>query len=150
MGLLTLPTIFSVIVTDRNRKCNILGTGESGEVLEWVCYEIRAVILNIMHHHILKLCLQVLVVITDKGSGLNPTDIEAASEALHNKGIKVVPVAVGNEADSSELELTSPERFVIEAPRNEDPQKLGQQIMEHVIRRKWLGMKGKPLCRRGL
>lgn len=117
----------------------------------WVCYEIRAVILNIMHHHILKqLCLQVLVVITDKGSGLNPTDIEAASEPLHNKGIKVVPVAVGSEADPSELELTNPERFVIEAPRNEDPQKLGQQIMEHVIRRKWLGMKEKPLCRREL
>ena len=66
MGLLTLPTIFSIIMTDRNRKCNILGTGEGGEVLE------MGVLRNpFRHHHILKqLYLQVLVVITDKGSGL--------------------------------------------------------------------------------
>ena len=48
----------------------------------------------------------------------------------------MVPVAVGNEANPSELEATNPERFVIEAPRDEDPQTLGKRIMEHVVRRK--------------
>lgn len=76
--------------------------------------------------------------ITDKVSGLSSSVIEKASEPLHNKGIKVVAVAVGNEVDPSELELTNPEKFVIEAPRNEEPQMLGKQIMEHVIRRKSL------------
>jgi len=86
----------------------------------------------------------VLVVITDKGSGLSPSDIEKAAEPLHDKGIKVVPVAVGNEADPSELENTNRERFVIEAPKDEDPQTLGQQIMEHVVRRKSLPLKRIP------
>ena len=74
--------------------------------------------------------------ITDKRSGLSSSDIEKAAEPLHDKGIKVVPVAVGNEADSSELEFTNPERFVMDASRDEDPQTLGKQIMEHVVRRK--------------
>lgn len=49
----------------------------------------------------------------------------------------MVPVAVGAEASPSELIATNPaHQFVIEAPRNEDPQRLGQQIMENVVRRK--------------
>lgn len=77
-----------------------------------------------------------LVVITDKRLGMSLSDIAKAAEPLHDTGIKVVPVAVGNEANPSELEATNPERFVIEAPRDEDPQTLGKQIMEHVVRRK--------------
>ena len=79
---------------------------------------------------------KVLVVITDKGSGSSLSDIEKAAEPLDEEGIKVVPVAVGGEADRSELEATNPERFVIKVPRTEDPKTLGEQIMEHVIRRK--------------
>lgn len=77
-----------------------------------------------------------LVVITDKRLGMSLSDIAKAAEPLHDTGIKVVPVAVGNEANPSKLEATNPERFVIEAPRDEDPQTLGKQIMEHVVRRK--------------
>ena len=94
-------------------------------------------VLSIVTH--VEIVSKVLVVITDKGSGLSSSDIEKASEPLHNRGIKVVPVAVGTRASPSELVLTNPERFVIEAPRNENPQSLGQQIMEHVVRRKSLG-----------
>lgn len=48
----------------------------------------------------------------------------------------MVPVAVGAEASPSELISTNPaHQFVIETPRNEDPQRLGQQIMENVVRR---------------
>ena len=79
---------------------------------------------------------KVLVVITDKRSGSSLADIKKAAEPLDEEGIKVVPVAVGGEADSSELEATNPERFVIVVPRTEDPKTLGKQIMEHVIRRK--------------
>lgn len=79
---------------------------------------------------------KVLVVITDKGSGSSVSDIEKAAGPLDDKGIKVVPVAVGGEADTSELEATNPERFVIAVPRTEEPKTLGQQIMDHVIRRK--------------
>ena len=47
----------------------------------------------------------------------------------------MVPVAVGAEASRSELISTNPaHQFVIEAPRNDDPQRLGQQIMENVVR----------------
>ena len=79
---------------------------------------------------------KVLVVITDKRSGSSLSDIEKAAEPLDEKGIKIVPVAVGGEADPSELEATNPERFVITVPRTEEPKTLGKQIMEHVIRRK--------------
>lgn len=79
---------------------------------------------------------KVLVVISDKGSGSSLSDVEKAAEPLDEEGIKVVPVAVGGEADPSELEATNPERFVITVPRTEDPKTLGEQIMEHVIRRK--------------
>ena len=79
---------------------------------------------------------KVLVVITDKGSGSSVSDIEKAGKPLDEEGIKVIPVAVGSEADPSELEVTNPERFVITVPRTEEPKSLGQQIMEHVIRRK--------------
>lgn len=79
---------------------------------------------------------KVLVVIIDKRSGSSVSDVEKAAEPLDEDGIKVVPVAVGGEADPSELEVTNPERFVITVPRTEDPKTLGQQIMEHVIRRK--------------
>lgn len=79
---------------------------------------------------------KVLVVITDKRSGSSLTDIIKAAEPLDEKGIKVLPVAVGGEADPPELEGTNPERFVIVVPRTEDPKTLGKQIMEHVFRRK--------------
>lgn len=77
---------------------------------------------------------KVLVVITDKGSGASPSDIDEAAVPLDDKGIKVVPVAVGSEADPSELEVTNPDNLVIVVPRTEQPKTLGQQIMEHVIR----------------
>lgn len=79
---------------------------------------------------------KVLVVITDKRSGSSLPDIGKAAQPLDEEGIKVVPVAVGREADPSELEATNPERFVITVPRTEEPKTLGKQIMEHVIRRK--------------
>ena len=79
---------------------------------------------------------KVLVVITDKRSGSSVSDVEKTAQPLDEEGIKVVPVAVGGEADPSELEATNPERFVITVPRTEEPKTLGQQIMEHVIRRK--------------
>lgn len=94
-----------------------------------------------IHHrahvnHIKMTISKVLVVITDKGSGLSSSDIEKAAEPLRNRGVKVVPVAVGAEASPSELISTNPaHQFVIEAPRDEDPQRLGQQIMENVVRR---------------
>ena len=84
---------------------------------------------------------KVLVVITDNASDVTEPDIERSATSLHEKGIKVVPVAVGSEADSSELEATNPERTVILAPNDESPEHLGRQIMTYVVSRKTVILK---------
>ena len=81
---------------------------------------------------------KVLVVITDKESGRSPDDVKAASEVLENKGVKVIPVAIGNEADRKELQnITSDKENVIAVPPSEKPEKLGQDIMTKVLKGKF-------------
>ena len=81
---------------------------------------------------------QVLVVITDKGSDVSESDIDRAAKPLHEKGIRVVPVGVGSEADPRELEATNPEKSVITVPTDEKPEVLGRKIMEYVASRKMI------------
>ena len=86
---------------------------------------------------------KVVVIMTDKAFRSSAPEISEAAAPLDEREVKVIPVAVGFEDDSSQLELTNPDGLVIEVPRSEKPRTLGKQLMEHVTRCK---LKRKRLC----
>jgi hypothetical protein len=77
---------------------------------------------------------KVLVVITDKDSGLSISELKAAAKPLEKKGIRVIPVAVGSEVDPDKIGAVSTYYKVIAAPENEDPNKLGNEIMKRALK----------------
>lgn len=77
---------------------------------------------------------KVLVVLTDKSKGVGEEDVIAAAEGLTKIGVKVIPVAVGDEAHAGTLEpITSRKDNVVKAGINEDPKKLEKDIMKAVL-----------------
>ncbi|XP_068755942.1 coadhesin-like [Montipora capricornis] len=78
---------------------------------------------------------KVLVVIMDKRSGVSQSVIKDAANGLREERIKVIPVAVGKEADANELETaTKDEKNLIEAPRDFEPDNLAETIMRKVLK----------------
>lgn len=76
-----------------------------------------------------------LVVIVDKRSGVPESSIKAAANTLHASGVKVIPVAVGNESDSKELgTATEDKNNLIDAPKNFEPNNLAETIMRKVLK----------------
>ena len=81
--------------------------------------------------------IQVLVVIVDRKSSNSPADIKTIADPLEKNGIRVIPVAVGSDADPEELEkTTTSKKNVIKVPKNEKPNRLGQKIMDKILTRK--------------
>ena len=77
---------------------------------------------------------QVLVVLTDKKSMVSREAIEASARPLEEKNIRVIPVAVGREADPEELSSTTPYREdVIKAKGNEEPERLARKIINKAL-----------------
>jgi len=75
---------------------------------------------------------KILVVIMDKKS---IDKHEAVQEALQplKEDVKVVPVAVGPDADKDQLKnLTSVERYLVEAEKTTTPEKIAKDIMDKV------------------
>ena len=78
---------------------------------------------------------RVLVVIMDKRSGVSQSVIKDAANGLREERIKVIPVAVGKEADAKELETaTKDEKNLIEAPTEFEPDNLAETIMRKVLK----------------
>ena len=49
--------------------------------------------------------------------------------------LKVIPVAIGTDADSNELEkVTTNRKNLVTSPKDEDPKSLGRKIMSAVIK----------------
>ena len=72
----------------------------------------------------------VLVVLTDKKSNSTDEDIKTGAEHLDEKKIRVIPVAIGNEADPNELMKITPYRDdLIEATKEEQPWRLAREIL---------------------
>ena len=72
-----------------------------------------------------------LVVVIDKKSDSTDEEIRRAADLLENSKIRVIPVALGNEADVAELtNATIDERDVIKADRKDDPEKIADEIIE--------------------
>lgn len=76
---------------------------------------------------------KVLVVIMDKKSTDTEEDIQEALNPLKEDDVKIVPVAIGPDADVNELKnITSAEGYLVEAEKTTDPKKLAEKIMAKV------------------
>lgn len=70
------------------------------------------------------------MVIIDKKSDSTEDEIIRAAELLENNKIRVIPVALGGEADVPELtNATLDYRDVIKADRKDDPEKIADGIL---------------------
>lgn len=73
--------------------------------------------------------------IMDKKSGVQESLIKDAANGLYVGNIKVIPVAVGKEADTKELGTSTKDKNnLIEAPKDFAPDKLGETIMRKVLK----------------
>ena len=78
---------------------------------------------------------KVLVVIMDKKSISDSSEVEQASKPLEDVNIVVVPVAVGPAASLSELEKTTTnKKFMVIVGKDEDPDTLGEEIMRKALK----------------
>ena len=70
------------------------------------------------------------MIMADKKSGSSEEEVEKAAKPLEEQDIKVIPVAVGEEAEPGELGNTTPDkRNVIEANKRDNPREVGEKIM---------------------
>ena len=77
---------------------------------------------------------KVLVVITDNESGLDKDQIASMAVSLGERNIRVIAVAVGDEADQPELEyIASDKRDVLSVTGSVQPSKLSKDIMVLVL-----------------
>lgn len=78
---------------------------------------------------------KVLVVIMDKRSISDSSEVEQASKPLEEVNIVVVPVAVGPEVSLPELEKTTTnKKFMVTVGKDEDPERLGEEIMRKALK----------------
>ena len=69
----------------------------------------------------------------DLKSGSSEEDVKAAAKPLDEKGITVIAVAVGKDADPRELEFTTPDKKkVIKAAKDNKPSEVGEKIMDKI------------------
>ena len=82
---------------------------------------------------------KVLVVIMDKKSANGASEVKDAAKPLEDNNIKVVPVAIGSQASLSELEkITTNKKFMAIVGIDEDPERLGEEIMRKALKSKYL------------
>lgn len=80
---------------------------------------------------------KVLVVIMDHSTGASVEEVTSAARPLEAKGIKVIPVAIGNDAEPNVMTSSTPNRDnLITSPKNENHVVLGKKIMEKVLKGK--------------
>jgi hypothetical protein len=80
---------------------------------------------------------KVLVIILDKQSDTSSSVIQSRAKSVMDKGVKVIPVAIGNEVDPTQLTKTTDDNEnLIEEPVITDPVILGEKIMEKALKGK--------------
>ena len=81
---------------------------------------------------------KILVVISDKKSGLSRSILTTAVRKLENKGVLVISVGIGSAVDRDEFKVLSPNPLdVIIVPVSEIPALLAVRIMERALRSKF-------------
>ena len=77
---------------------------------------------------------KILVVIVDNKSGTSLAQVSSAAKRLADGGIRVIPVAIGDEAGRTELRVMGSEaQTVVEATKTEDPRELGKRILDNIL-----------------
>ena len=80
---------------------------------------------------------KVLVVIMDKRSISSAKEVTESAKLLEDNSIKVVPVAVGSDTSLPELEKTTTnKKFTVTVGVDEDPERLGEEIMRKALKSK--------------
>lgn len=85
---------------------------------------------------------KVLVVITDKASGLHSATIKSAAKPLKQSKIRIIAFSVGGEGSTRELENLTPHLDDVRQVKSiafERPEKLGQEIMKLVLTGELIG-----------
>ena len=76
---------------------------------------------------------KILVFLVDNKSGSTEEDVLKSAMSLEAAGVKVIPVAIGNQVKREELEKTTPyKKNIIEVPTKENPESLKKKIMNKV------------------
>ena len=76
---------------------------------------------------------RVLVVLTDRSSGLDEDLVSGTVMLLEQMVVKIIPVAVGDEVSSVEFVIVTNKGNIIESEKDKDPDELSEEIMERVI-----------------
>ena len=80
---------------------------------------------------------KVLVVIMDKKSISSAKEVTESAKLLEDNSIKVIPVAVGSDTSLPELEKTTTnKKFTVTVGVDEDPERLGEEIMRKALKSK--------------
>ena len=74
-----------------------------------------------------------LVIMTDKNSLLGEDIAINATKPLEQMAVKIIPVAVGDGVNPTELKLITVKENIIAATKDENPDDLSEEIMERVI-----------------
>ena len=84
---------------------------------------------------------QVLVVLTDIKSTSGDEVIKMSAKLLDENKIRVIPVAIGSEADPDQLIKITPYRDdLIEAKKDKEPWRLAREIIMKALKGIWSGM----------
>ena len=76
---------------------------------------------------------KILVFLVDNKSGSTEEDVLKSAMSLEEAGVKVIPVAIGNQVKREELEKTTPyKKNIIEVPTKENPESLKKKLMNKV------------------
>lgn len=77
---------------------------------------------------------KVLLVLTDKSSGLDEKVLRSAAAELENKEVEIIAVSIGDESNTRELAYVTPHTGnIIDAPTDENPDKLSSEILNLII-----------------
>ena len=77
---------------------------------------------------------KVLVIFTDKKSGLDENNLRNAADDLKEKAVEVIAVLIGDDSDVNEMTFITPRKDnIIEVPLNENPGELAKDVMVRVF-----------------
>ena len=76
---------------------------------------------------------RVLVIMTDKASGLDEDVVVGATKPLEKMAVKIIPVLVGDAVKPKEFVIVSPKGNIITTKKDKEPEHLGEEIVERVI-----------------
>lgn len=77
---------------------------------------------------------KVLLVLTDKSSGLDENVLRSEASELEGKEVEVIAVSIGDESDVNEVAYVTPHTGnIIDAPIDENPDKLSSEILNLIL-----------------